>query len=96
MELFTSAWDGDMEGILHTLESGASVNVTIPVRIYIYIYIYTTLHSNNCIRNNKMYIYVYILFFSGNNTFIVCYLNPAVGLISSDFEFFNLLLHDYL
>ena len=34
MELFTSAWDGDVEGILHALESGASVNVTRPVSVY--------------------------------------------------------------
>ena len=34
MELFTSAWDGDVEGVLRALESGASVNVTTPVSIY--------------------------------------------------------------
>ena len=34
MELFTSAWDGDVEGVLHALESGASVNVTRPVSVY--------------------------------------------------------------
>ena len=34
MELFTSAWDGDMEGVLHALESGASVNITMPVSVY--------------------------------------------------------------
>ena len=34
MELFISAWDGDVEGVLHALESGASVNVTNPVSVY--------------------------------------------------------------
>ena len=34
MELFTSARDGDVEGVLHALESGASVNVTRPVSVY--------------------------------------------------------------
>ena len=52
MELFTSAWDGDVEGVLHALESGASVNVTRPVSAY------TTLISNNSTRNIKIYIYI--------------------------------------
>ena len=54
MELFTSAWDGDVEGVLQSLESGVSVNVTRHVSVY------TTLSSNKSIRNGKMFNYEYI------------------------------------
>ena len=58
MDLFTSAWDGDVEGVLHALESGASVNVTRPVSVY------TTPSSNKSIRNSKIF----------NHEFIPCLL----------------------
>ena len=31
MALFGSAWDGDVEDVIHTLESGVCVDVTRPV-----------------------------------------------------------------
>ena len=43
-----------MEGVLHALESGASVNVTRLVSIY------TTPNSNKSIRNSKTFNHEYI------------------------------------
>ena len=36
MALFESAWDGDVEGVMHALESGVCVDVTRPVSHYQY------------------------------------------------------------
>ena len=36
MALFESAWDGDVEGVIHALESGVCVDVTRPVSHYQY------------------------------------------------------------
>ena len=55
--MFTSAWDGDVEGILHALESGASVNVTRPVRIYIQLLILTILSET--IKCTFMYVFCF-------------------------------------
>ena len=36
MALFESAWDRDVEGVVHALESGVCVDVTRPVSLYQY------------------------------------------------------------
>ena len=71
MELFTSAWDGDVEGVLHALESGASVNVTRSVRIYKQHFILTIL--------TEPIKFTFMCIFYLSYTFIVCYLKPALS-----------------
>ena len=44
MALFESAWDGDVEGVIHALESGVCVDVTRPVSHYQYM----SLKSSKC------------------------------------------------